>query len=182
SLVGTHQPRNAALALAVLDHMDGFQVPPAARALGVRSADWPARLQRLRQGPLLDLLPDGWQLWLDGGHNEAAAKTLRSQTRSWRDKPLHMVMGMLNSKDPEVFLKHLEARLGLFRGVAIPGEGNSFSADDVTAAARTWRMQAEPSASVAEAITDIVGTSATPARILISGSLYLAGTILVDHG
>lgn len=182
SLVGSHQPRNAALALAVLDRMTGFQVPQPARALGLKSADWPARLQRLRSGPLVETLGDGWELWLDGGHNEAAAKTLRAQARSWRDKPLHMVMGMLNSKDPKAYLKHLEARLGLFRGVAIPGEENSLSAEAVTAAATAWRMDGEPAASVADAIADIVSQAADrPGRILVSGSLYLAGTVLRDH-
>ncbi|MBT5013211.1 MAG: bifunctional folylpolyglutamate synthase/dihydrofolate synthase, partial [Rhodospirillaceae bacterium] len=122
------------------------------------------------------------ELWLDGGHNEAAAKTIRAQRRVWRDKPLHMVMGMLNSKDPLVYLKHLEARLGLFRGVAIPGEDNSLTANEVTEAALSWRMEARAAASVAEAIADIVKTApATPGRILISGSLYLAGTVLADN-
>ena len=182
SLAGIHQPRNAGLALAVLDCMAGFDVPLPARALGLKSASWPARLQRLNEGPLVDLLPDGWELWLDGGHNEAAAKTIRAQRRVWRDKPLHMVMGMLNSKDPLVYLKHLEARLGLFRGVAIPGEDNSLTANEVTEAALSWRMEARAAASVAEAIADIVKTApATPGRILISGSLYLAGTVLADN-
>ncbi len=182
SLTGTHQQRNAALALAALDMLPGFDVPDAAAALGLKSAEWPARLQRLRHGPLIDLLPDGWELWLDGGHNAAAAKTLRTQTRQWRDKPLHLVFGMLNSKNPEDFLKVLEATIGQFRGIAIPGEENTLSAERVCQAAATWRMEAAPAADVSAAVADLVATSDVPARILIAGSLYLAGTILETNG
>ena len=181
SLSGVHQQRNAALALAALDMMPGFDVPDSAAALGLKSAHWPARLQHLRHGPLIDGLPDGWEIWLDGGHNAAAAKTIAKQTRQWRDKPLHLVFGMLNSKDPEDFLKALEAKIGLFRGIAIPGEENSLSAERVCEAATAWRMDAKPSDDVAMAIADIVATSEVPARILIAGSLYLAGTILEEN-
>ena len=182
TLTGTHQQRNAALALAALDRLPGFDVPDSAAALGLKSATWPARMQKLRSGPLIDLLPDGWELWLDGGHNEAAAKTIRTQTRQWRDKPLHLVFGMLNTKNPEDFLKFLEARIGLFRGIAIPGEENTLSAEQVCEAASAWRMEAAPAIDTAAAISDIVGSSETPGRILISGSLYLAGTVLKQNG
>jgi len=186
SLSGIHQQRNAALALAALEMLPGIEVPDSAAALGLKSADWPARMQHLKHGPLIDLLPEGWELWLDGGHNAAAAKTIAKQTRQWRDKPLHLVFGMLNSKDPQDYLKALEARIGLFRGVAIPGEDNSLSAQQVCKAAITWRMDAAPSTDVAEAVTDIVAGSeksgGPPARILIAGSLYLAGTVLQANG
>ncbi len=182
SLNGAHQQRNAALALAALDMLPGFTVPDGAAASGLKNAAWPARLQRLRHGPLVDLLPDGWELWLDGGHNAAAAMTIRTQTRRWRDKPLHLVMGMLNSKNPEEFLKPLEARIGQFRGIAIPGEENTLSAERLCQAAATWRMNATPSADVAGAVADLIASSPVPARILIAGSLYLAGTILGANG
>jgi len=182
SLSGIHQQRNAALALAALERMPGFDVSDAAAALGLKSVEWPARLQHLRHGPLTDLLPAGWELWLDGGHNEAAAKAIRTQTRQWRDKPLHLVFGMLNSRDPEDFLKQLEARIGLLRGVAIPGEENTLSAERICEAATTWRMDNAPAVGVGAAVADIVAASDVPARILIAGSLYLAGTVLKDNG
>jgi len=181
SLAGPHQPRNAGLALATLELMAGFDVPPAARALGLKSVDWPARLQRLRHGPLVEQLPDGWELWLDGGHNEAAAKIIRAQTRAWRDAPLHLIFGMLNSKNPLDYLKHLEARIVLLRGVTIPGEENSLSADDVVEAARAWRMEAETADSVAAALSSIVSAGGAAGRVLIAGSLYLAGTVLAEN-
>jgi dihydrofolate synthase/folylpolyglutamate synthase len=180
ALTGLHQISNAGLAIAALDCLDNFHVPDSAIALGLKSVDWPARLQRLKSGPLVELLPEGWELWLDGGHNAAAAKTIASHARTWRNKPLHMIFGMLNSKDPDDFLAHLEGRLGQFRGVSIPGEENSLSAREVTATALDWRMDAAFSLSVAEALTDIIKQE-QPARVLIAGSLYLAGSVLKEN-
>jgi dihydrofolate synthase/folylpolyglutamate synthase len=180
ALTGSHQLRNAGLAIAALDRLDGFHVADSAIALGLKSADWPGRLQRLKSGPLVDMLPGGWELWLDGGHNAAAAKTIAAHARSWRDKPLHMIFGMLNSKQPGDFLKVLEGRLDQFRGVAIPGEENSLSAEDITSAAQSLRMEAKQADSVALALEDII-KQADPGRVLISGSLYLAGTVLKEN-
>ena len=180
ALTGPHQFRNAGLAIAALAKLEGFNVPDSAIALGLKSAEWPARMQHLKQGPLVDMLPEGWELWLDGGHNAAAGKMIAAQARSWRDKPLHMIFGMLNSKEPHDFLKSLEGKLGQFRGVAIPGEENSLSAEEVTGAAEAWRMEAQPAENVVMALNDIIENE-EPARVLIAGSLYLAGTILKDH-
>ena len=179
-LTGSHQYRNAGLAIAALDRLEGFDVPDSAISLGLNSVDWPARMQHLKAGPLVDLLPDGWELWLDGGHNGAAGKMIASQARSWRDKPLHMIFGMLNSKEPEEFLTHLEGRIELFRGIAIPGEENSLSAEEVAQAARVWRMDAQPADDIKAAIKDIIARSGK-ARVLIAGSLYLAGSVLKNN-
>ncbi len=180
ALVGPHQHRNAGLAIAAMDHLVEFGIPDSAIALGLKSVDWPARMQRLKSGPLVEMLPDGWELWLDGGHNGAAGKMIASQARSWRDKPLHMIFGMLNSKEPNDFLLHLEGRIGQFRGIAIPGEENSLSAEDVTSVALNWRMDALPSEDVETALAGIVDQS-EEARVIIAGSLYLAGTILKEN-
>jgi dihydrofolate synthase / folylpolyglutamate synthase len=180
ALAGPHQHRNAGLAIAALDRLESFDVPDSAIALGLKTVDWPARMQHLQSGPLVEMLPKGWELWLDGGHNGAAGKMIASQARAWRDKPLHMIFGMLNSKEPNEFLTHLEGRIALFRGIAIPGEENTLSAEDVATAATNWRMQAEPADSVEAALADIIDHS-PEARVLIAGSLYLAGTILKSN-
>ena len=180
ALSGSHQLRNAGLAIAALDRLPGFDIHDSAIALGLRSVKWPARLQRLTRGPLIDKLPDGWELWLDGGHNGAAGKMVSKHARSWRDKPLHMIFGMLNSKNPGDFLGHLEGRLGLFRGIAIPGEENTFSAQEVTAEALSLRMDGALAVSVEAALDDIIRQKEF-ARVLIAGSLYLAGTILKEN-
>lgn len=188
-LVGGHQVKNAGAAIAaiqVLNGLDlGFDVPDSAIAMGLKTVSWPARMQRLKSGPLLDLLPsgggEGWEIWLDGGHNPSAAKAIAAQIRAWRDKPLYLVFAMLRTKKPLDFLKPLEGRIDLLRAVAIPGEEASLSAAEAAAAGLGWRMDAAPAADVAQAIGDIVANGSRPGRILIAGSLYLAGHILKDN-
>ncbi len=180
ALSGSHQLRNAGLAIAALEHLPSFDVNDSAIALGLKSAQWPARMQRLTSGPLIEKMPDSWELWLDGGHNGAAGKMISKHARSWRDKPLHMIFGMLNSKNPGEFLAHLEGRIGLFRGIAIPGEANTLSAQEVTKVALSLRMDGAIAGSVEAALEDIVRQKEA-ARVIIAGSLYLAGTILKEN-
>ncbi|MGH7092130.1 MAG: bifunctional folylpolyglutamate synthase/dihydrofolate synthase, partial [Stellaceae bacterium] len=99
SLLGAHQILNAGTALACLERLDGFSIRPAALATGLRHIDWPARLQLLQCGPLVDLLPPGGELWLDGGHNPAAGEVLGPVLAGWRERPVDLVVGMLNTKD-----------------------------------------------------------------------------------
>lgn len=180
ALIGLHQLRNAGLAIAALKHFSVFRISDSAISLGLKSVQWPARMQRLTKGFLVDKLPEGWELWLDGGHNAAAGKMIAKHARSWRDKPLHLIFGMINSKSPDDFLKCLEGRIGLFRGVTIPGEDNSFSAQEVTNEALKLRMNAKTATSVEAALEDIVNKK-EKARVLIVGSLYLAGLILKEN-
>lgn len=182
-LQGRHQMRNASLAIACAEALSPtVEIPDAAIALGLTAVEWPARLQRLSQGPLVDALGADWELWLDGGHNANAAEALVQHGRTWRDKPLWMVFGALNSRDPLEFLKPFEGRLAGFHGVAIPGEDNSLSAEQVTAAAHALRLNAHTAASVQDAVKAIVSAGGDGGRILICGSLYLAGTVLRDNG
>ena len=189
-LAGSFQIRNTALALAALERLTRLGAPPlfpaypeGALALGIRAVEWPARLQRLKTGPLVDLLPDGWELWLDGGHNPHAAEALAQHARTWRDKPLAGVFGILATKDVDGYLEPLATRFHTLRCVAIPGEANSLSAEDAAAAAtRHFCLDAQPADSVAAAVGELVGRVPGPARILICGSLYLAGTILAENG
>lgn len=183
SLVGQHQTRNAGIALACVEHLEGFDIPAGALALGMRTAEWPARLQRLKHGPLVDALPPDWELWLDGGHNPAAGKILAAQARSWRERPLYAVFGMLDSKDPQGFLKPLAPRLVALRGVAIPDEAHSLPASEAAAAARAQGIDAAAAADgVAAALADLTSGRYAPGRILICGSLYLAGSVLAENG
>ena len=189
-LAGSFQARNAALALAAVERLVRLAAPPlfphfpeATLARGMRSVEWPARLQRLRRGPLLDLLPEGWELWLDGGHNPHAAEALAQHARTWRDKPLAGIFGILATKDVDGYLEQLAARFHTLRTVSIPGEAHSLSAEDAAAAAvRHFCLDAKPADSVAAAVRDLVGRVPGPARILICGSLYLAGTVLAENG
>lgn len=180
-LLGAHQVRNAGLAIAALDHGPGLAVPEAALALGLTTVEWPARLQQLRHGRLFDLLPEPWELWLDGGHNPAAGKVLASQARAWRDRPLGIVCGMLTTKDVASFLKPLVGRAEQLVAIAIPGEANSRSAEDVASLARAVGHPAATAPDLASAVGHLTATLSRPGRILICGSLYLAGKVLTDH-
>lgn len=186
-LVGRHQMRNAALAIACAEALrPEFDITDAAITLGLGTVEWPGRLQRITTGPLADALNDGWELWLDGGHNKAAAETLAQHSRGWRGADLWMVYGTLNNRDPLEFLKPFEAKLAGFRGVTIPGEDNALSAAEATAAALALRMEAGEAATVLGAVRDIMdkadGAGSQGGRILICGSLYLAGHVLQENG
>ncbi len=189
ALTGSFQIRNAGLALAAMERLTRSNAPPEfpdfpypALALGAKTVTWPARLQRLTQGPLVDLLPEGWELWLDGGHNPHAAEALARHARGWRDLPLYGIMGMLNSKDIDGYLKPMGARFTALRGVAIPGESASLTAEAVTEAGRRhFVIDAQAADGVTAALTGLVAHQPGPARILICGSLYLAGTVLAEN-
>ncbi|MCA1907233.1 MAG: bifunctional folylpolyglutamate synthase/dihydrofolate synthase [Magnetospirillum sp.] len=189
SLAGAFQMRNAGMALAAMERLTRGEKPPvlpeiapAAFALGMKSAQWPARLQRLTQGPLVDLLPDGWELYLDGGHNPHAAEAIARHARSWRDKPLMGIFGILANKDVDGYMEHMATRFHTLRTVAIPGESATLSAEDAAAsAAQHFCMDAKPAHSVEDALRQLVALGPQPARVLICGSLYLAGFVLADH-
>ena len=147
-------------------------------ASGLMSVRWPARLQHLHAGALAAHLPAGWELWLDGGHNPAAAVAVEEFVRGWDARPLHMVLGMLSNRDPVEFLRPLAPHLSTMQTVAIPGVDSTASALACAEAARTLGIAANPADGVAQAIDAIVRSKNGPARILIGGSLYLAGHVL----
>lgn len=180
-LLGRHQYDNAGIALACLDRLDGFDLAPAALARGLRGVEWPARLQHLTRGALAERVPRGWELWLDGGHNAAGGEALAAVARDWQDRPLQLVFGMLNTHDARGFLRPLALYAAGLGGVAITGEANALTAEDAVAAARDVGIAAQPRAGIAEAIG--AATASAPAgRVLICGSLYLAGRVLIENG
>jgi dihydrofolate synthase/folylpolyglutamate synthase len=181
-LVGRHQVMNAGTALAMLDAAGGFTVDADAVRRGLAAVEWPARLQRLRRGPLIDRLMPGAELWLDGGHNDSGGEVLGIQAATWRDRPLDLVCGMLASKEPSEFLAPLVPFAARLRAVAIPDEPGSLTAEECAAAARAIGIaDARPIGSVAEAVGMLAGPMPPP-RILICGSLYLAGAVLRENG
>lgn len=183
ALAGAHQIHNAGLALACIDRLrDRLAVPEAALARGLETVEWPARLQRLVRGPLVGCVPAGGELWLDGGHNPDAARVLAMQAQSWRDKPLDLVFGMLADKDVSGFLRPLAPFVRRLHAVAIPEEARSLSATEAAEAAIAAGItDATPASNTREAV-EAIAAQQPPGRILICGSLYLAGQILRDHG
>ncbi len=177
NLRGPHQVGNAGMAIAALRHL-GFDEVACEGA--VTSAYWPARMQRLREGPLVERAKRA-ELWLDGGHNPAAGKALAETLEGLPKRPTHMICGMLSTKDVVGYLRPLAAHAETLHAVAIPGEAATLSAEDTAAAASDVGLESHVAASVSEALDDIL--SHTPdARVLICGSLYLAGAILRENG
>jgi dihydrofolate synthase/folylpolyglutamate synthase len=185
ALPGQHQTGNGGTAVAVLRRLShaGIRVAEAAVAEGLRRVEWPARLQRLARGPLVEALPPGWELWLDGGHNPAAGEALAVEAAHWaRERPLHLVFGMINTKNIAGFLAPLTPFVRSAHALVIPNEVNAVPAETLVAAARGLGLAAEIAPGVAAAIEALAEHASGPARVLICGSLYLAGTVLADNG
>jgi dihydrofolate synthase/folylpolyglutamate synthase len=179
SLLGQHQIANAGGAIACLECLAEGAVSEAAIAHGLRHIEWPARLQRLTRGPLVDMMP-GWELWLDGGHNPGAGEVLAASIGSWRDRPLYLVVGMLNTKDAAGFFAPLAACTTRAEAVTIPGEENPLPAASIVEAARSVGIAAHEATSIEAALAAIAGSGGA-GRVLICGSLHFAGVVLRDN-
>ncbi|MBA3510305.1 bifunctional folylpolyglutamate synthase/dihydrofolate synthase, partial [Sphingomonas sp.] len=177
-LPGRHQAMNAALAIAMLRHQDALPVPAGALNAAMGWAEWPARLQCLAPGPLTRLLPRGSELWVDGGHNPSAARAIAAHARRHfaADLPLSLVFASLASKDPKATLEPFQ---GIAREVrTVPIADHEFRPpDELAALADTMGFDSSAHASLREAL----GAIRSPARVLLFGSLYLAGEALAAN-
>jgi dihydrofolate synthase/folylpolyglutamate synthase len=185
-LLGRHQFENAGLAIATLRGVAGLKLPPAAFEAGVVNADWPARLQRLAQGRLAALVPPGGELWLDGGHNPDGSRATASALADLEERvsrPLVLVVGMLSSKDAPGFLGNFAGLARHVVAVPIAGQENTIAPETIAAIARAAGIPAAGRDSVEAALAAIgrLGLDPPP-RILITGSLYLAGQVLAANG
>jgi dihydrofolate synthase / folylpolyglutamate synthase len=177
TLLGAHQIENAGIALAALRVMGKGE---AACEAAMTRAVWPARMQRLRHGPLVDSAPRA-EVWLDGGHNPHAAHAIAALLAGMGARPTHLICGMLNTKDVTGFMAPLAAVAQSLHAVSIPGQSATLTASDTATAARAAGLPAHEADSVAAALATIT-TQDPEARILICGSLYLAGEILKTNG
>lgn len=175
-LIGGHQIANAGTALAVLRALGTGDAEAA-----MTRAEWPARMQRLRRGPLIAAAGDRAEIWLDGGHNPAAGVALAEALGRLPRRPVWLVCGMLNTKDVGGFLTPLAARAEGLIAVPVPGEAATLTAADTAAAARRVGLVAETAEDVAEALGRVLARR-PDARVLICGSLYLAGRVLRENG
>ncbi|WP_199261673.1 bifunctional folylpolyglutamate synthase/dihydrofolate synthase [Paracoccus binzhouensis] len=176
-LPGPHQIVNAGTAIAALREL-GFGRIEARAA--VTEAEWPARMQRLSRGPLVEAA-EGCELWLDGGHNPAGGEAVAATLSAMAKKPTHLVCGMLNTKDVAGYMRPLAGVAQSLTAVAIPGEPNTLPAEETAAAAASVGLAAATAPDALTAVRDLA--AAHPgARILICGSLYLAGQVLRDNG
>jgi dihydrofolate synthase/folylpolyglutamate synthase len=176
-LPGAHQIENAGTALAALRALGHDE---AACEAALRNAVWPARMQRLRKGPLADTAP-GAELWLDGGHNPHAARAIAAHLGGLPDRPTYLICGMLNTKDVTGFMRPFAGLARHLWAVTIDGVTATLPASDTAAAATAAGIDATEADSVGDAIREIAALD-PHARILICGSLYLAGTVLAENG
>jgi len=172
ALPGAHQRDNAGIAVAALRAaFPGF--PEPAIGAGLASAEWPARLERLR-GRLATRLSPDFELWLDGGHNPGAGRALAAHLAQWSDRPTHLVVGMKQAKDSAEFLRPLLAYAASAWAVAEPGQ---YAALPVAAIVAASGGTARPAVTVADAL-DRIRAGERAGRVLVCGSLYLAGEVL----
>lgn len=186
SLAGSHQWQNAGTAVAIIDVLmqQGHDLSVEAITKGVPEAFWEGRLQRITSAKWTDALPDGSEVWLDGGHNPAAGMVLaRWAQERWGDAPhLQLVCGMLKNKDAKGFLEPLTPTVGKLWAVPIHDEPNALVPGELEHKAKLMGLQAETAHNVLEAIQKI-GKSVQneqPVHVLIAGSLYLVGQILAE--
>ena len=177
-LIGAHQVENAGTAVAALRAL-GMDEAACAAALG--DAEWPARMQRLRSGALVGAAA-GAELWLDGGHNPAAGAALAETLGRLPRRPVHLVVGMLRTKDATGFLGHLAPIAESLHGVSIEGEAATLSAAETVAAARAAGFADAVEAADPETAIRDIAAAAPHCRIVICGSLYLAGRVLRENG
>ena len=187
-LVGRHQIENAATAIAALRQSDW--VGEGAIEKGLRTVEWPARMQRLSHGPLVDIAPKDAEVWLDGGHNPHGAGAIARVLADLEDraeKPLYLISGMLANKDNIGFFSAFRGLVRHVVTVAIPGEAGSLGPGALYDRARAAGLEASPAEDLDDAMLQVAAMARmddedTPPRILICGSLYLAGTILAENG
>lgn len=177
NLPGEHQYENAGAALAVLRYLG---MSDAAYDGAVTQAFWPARMQRLSQGRIAERAPN-IELWLDGGHNAAAGQAIGKHLKTLPPKDTYAICGMLNTKDISGYLSPMAPSLTTLYGVSIPGEANTLPAETTAEFAQNVGISALTADSVAEALTSISAKNPN-ARVLICGSLYLAGAVLRENG
>lgn len=185
-LAGRHQHVNAATAIATLRAAGWSRLPPAAIEAGLIEAEWPGRLQRLARGRLSTLAPAGAELWLDGGHNPAGGQALAAalaEREETSPAPLVLIVGMLGTKDSAGFLQPFAGLAKEVIAVSIPGQMAARPAEEVAAIAEGAGLRARPASSVEAALASLNDRVwATPPRVLITGSLYLAGEVLAANG
>ena len=185
-LFGRHQFDNAGLAIATLRARNMFKVEPAAFEAGIVGAEWPARMQRLASGALVDQAPQASEIWLDGGHNAEGGRVVAAALGDLEERvsrPLVVIAGMMGNKDAGAFLANFAGLTRHIIAIPIPDRDNAMPPDRLADAARQLGMRVETAATVEAALHSLARLAyEVPPRILITGSLYLAGHALSANG
>ncbi|HEY2211644.1 MAG TPA: folylpolyglutamate synthase/dihydrofolate synthase family protein [Bradyrhizobium sp.] len=185
-LFGRHQFDNAGLAIATLRAQNAFKIDTAAFEAGIVNAEWPARMQRLASGVLVDNAPQGCEIWLDGGHNAEGGRVAAAALGDLEERvsrPLVVIVGMMGNKDGGAFLANFAGLTRHIIAVQIPDRDSAMPPDRLADAARQLGMRVETAAGVEAALRSLARLAyEVPPRILITGSLYLAGHVLAANG
>jgi len=184
NLAGSHQALNAGTAIAILRHQSAVAISEAAIRAGLGWVRWPGRLQKLEAGPLRKRLSAKAELWLDGGHNPAAARALREALPGIADgpRPIHLVIGMQGHRDIEAFLKPLASLASSVHAVTLTGVDAPAAAADIAATANALGIQGLMANTIGSALDSITARlEGREAVVLIAGSLYLAGEVLASN-
>ncbi|MCC8950749.1 bifunctional folylpolyglutamate synthase/dihydrofolate synthase [Bradyrhizobium sp. Arg62] len=185
-LFGRHQFDNAGLAIATLRAIDAFKLNIAAFEAGIVNAEWPARMQRLVSGTLVGQGPQGSEVWLDGGHNAEGGRVAAAALGDLEERvsrPLVVIVGMMANKDADAFLANFGGLTRHIIAVPVPGRDNGMAPDRLADAARALGMRVEIADGVDAALRRLAALAyEVPPRILITGSLYLAGPVLAANG
>ncbi|MEC7944113.1 MAG: bifunctional folylpolyglutamate synthase/dihydrofolate synthase, partial [Pseudomonadota bacterium] len=174
--VGAHQSHNAGAAIATMQCWRPGAFGFAEISEGVSSSSWPGRLQRLSSGKFVEALPGGWELWLDGGHNPAAGAVLAEAVGSWSRVPLVLICAMQVNKDLEGFLRPLLKRADRLIAIDLPNTIEAYKPAEIAAVAEAAGLESRTARSAADAV--LTAVKGPRGRILVCGSLYLAGQFL----
>jgi dihydrofolate synthase/folylpolyglutamate synthase len=180
-LVGRHQIDNAGAALAAIHALEGGKIGHDMMSEGLRTAKWPARLQNLTDSPLNAHVAEGSEIWLDGGHNESAGKVLARAMAEMEERasqPLHLICGMMKGKDAGAFFSHFSTLAEYVATVPVPGKENAFDANVLARMAADAGLDAHAESDVVNALAASRARANAPVRVLVCGSLYLAGHVL----
>ncbi|WP_249147243.1 bifunctional folylpolyglutamate synthase/dihydrofolate synthase [Bradyrhizobium jicamae] len=185
-LFGRHQFDNAGLAIAALRAIDAFKLGMSAFETGIVNAEWPARMQRLVSGALVCQGPQGSEVWLDGGHNAEGGRVAAAALGDLEERvsrPLVVIAGMMGNKDAGAFLANFAGLTRHIIAVPVPGRDNGMPPERLADAARALGMRVEIATGVDAALQRLATLAyEVPPRILITGSLYLAGPVLAANG
>ena len=178
SILGGHQYLNAGNAITAALKLTQFNITDEHIINGLANAKWPARLELLKDGSLVNKLPKDWQIWVDGAHNDAGAQALSMWLENEPTMPTYLIMGMTKGRDCKAFLSPFIKKIDHVIGMLIEAEPSSYSGEFVSHEASSLGLDSTVCESIEEAIHTISAFSKTPARILVCGSLYLAGDVL----
>ena len=187
ALLGNHQIWNAGAALAAFRVIAPEHFTPEILSTGMANIRWPGRLQTLEKHSFNEAVPQGWDVIIDGGHNDSAAMVLAKQMEEWKrsaPRPIHLIVAMVNRKDPVAFLQPLRPYVDSITLTRIEGEDTSFTPDQLAQVAGSLGYShIAKSDNVRDAVRHIARTQneGTPSRILITGSLFLMGNILANE-